>query len=103
MKEWEMVMSLNLSEKSIYKISTRMFEWGFDIWEQNKSSWTKKQLVEFEATWKMLKRIVRQHAKQREALELVEAWLNSNMDEPPPEGIQEDSANLLQKVKEITE
>jgi hypothetical protein len=94
---------MNLSEKSIYKISTRMFEWGFDIWEQNRSSWTKKQLVEFEATWKMLKRMVKQHAKQQEALDMVEAWLNSNMDEPPPEGVQEDSANLLEKIKEITE
>lgn len=52
---------MRLSKKSIDKISTQMFEWGFDIWEQNKSSWTKKQHVEFEATWKILKRMVRQN------------------------------------------
>ena len=41
--------------------------------------------------------------KQHEALEYTKAWLNTNMDEPPPEGIQEDSANLLQKINEILE
>jgi hypothetical protein len=91
---------MKLSEKSIKKISNRLFDWGFDIWEQNRSSWTKKQLVEFEATWKILKRMAKENAKQTKALELTKTWLEANIDEPPPEGIREDSENLLEKIEE---
>lgn len=90
-----------ISDKSVQKISSRLFDWGFDIWEQNRGTWTKKEHIEFESTWSLLKRIVKKYKKQQEALDYVEAWLNTNMDEPPPEGIQEDSANLLQKMKEL--
>ena len=55
---------MNLSEKSIKKISSQLFDWGFDIHESNRNTWTKKQSVEFEATWKILKRMVKQHAKR---------------------------------------
>jgi len=30
---------------------------------------------------------------------MVIRWLDSNIDEPPPEGVQEDSANLKEKIE----
>ena len=51
----------------------------------------------------LIKQAIELIKKQHEALEYTKAWLNTNMDEPPPEGIQEDSANLLQKINEILE
>ena len=51
----------------------------------------------------LVKQAIELIKKQHEALEYTKAWLNTNMDEPPPEGIQEDSANLLQKINEILE
>ena len=36
--------------------------------------------------------------KEQAIIGLVLAWLNCNIDEPPPEGIQEDSANLKEKI-----
>ena len=36
--------------------------------------------------------------KEKAILEYVIRWLDSNIDEQPPEGIQEDSANLKEKV-----
>lgn len=37
--------------------------------------------------------------KERAILEYVIRWLDSNIDEQPPEGIQEDSANLKEKIQ----
>jgi hypothetical protein len=36
-------------------------------------------------------------------IEYVKQWLQSNMEEPPVEGVAEDSANLLQKINEMEE
>ena len=36
--------------------------------------------------------------KEKTILEYVIRWLDSNIDEQPPEGIQEDSANLKEKI-----
>ena len=36
--------------------------------------------------------------KEKAILEYVIRWLDSNIDEQPPEGIQEDSANLKEKI-----
>jgi hypothetical protein len=36
--------------------------------------------------------------KEKAIIEMVITWLDTNMDEPPPEGIQEDSANLKEKI-----
>ena len=36
--------------------------------------------------------------KQEAIIEYVIRWLDSNIDEQPPEGIQEDSANLKEKL-----
>ena len=36
--------------------------------------------------------------KEKAILEYVVRWLDSNIDEPPPEGVQEDSANLKEKI-----
>ena len=36
--------------------------------------------------------------KQEAIIEYVISWLDSNIDEQPPEGIQEDSANLKEKI-----
>lgn len=33
----------------------------------------------------------------------VVKWLKTNVDEPPPEGVAEDSANLLEKITELKE
>ena len=32
-------------------------------------------------------------------IEMVIRWLDSNIDEAPPEGVQEDSANLKEKIQ----
>ena len=37
--------------------------------------------------------------KEKEILEYVIRWLYSNIDEQPLEGIQEDSANLKEKIQ----
>ena len=37
--------------------------------------------------------------KQEAILEYVIRWLDSNIDEQPLEGIQEDSANLKEKIQ----
>ena len=37
--------------------------------------------------------------KNKEIIDMVIRWLNSNIDEPPPEGVQEDSANLKEKIE----
>ena len=36
--------------------------------------------------------------KQEAIIEYGIRWLDSNIDEQPPEGIQEDSANLKEKI-----
>ena len=36
--------------------------------------------------------------KEKAILEYVIRWLDSNIDEQPTEGIQEDSANLKEKI-----
>jgi hypothetical protein len=36
--------------------------------------------------------------KEKAIIDMVLTWLDTNMDEPPPEGIQEDSANLKEKI-----
>ena len=37
--------------------------------------------------------------KEKAILDYVIRWLDSNIDEQPPEGIQEDSANLKEKIQ----
>ena len=37
--------------------------------------------------------------KEKAIIEMVIRWLYSNIDEAPPEGIQEDSANLKEKIQ----
>ncbi len=37
--------------------------------------------------------------KNKEIIDYVIRWLDSNIDEPPPEGVQEDSANLKEKIE----
>lgn len=41
--------------------------------------------------------------KQKIALDYVKAWLNENIDGECSDPIEEDSANLLQHIKEILE
>ena len=36
--------------------------------------------------------------KNKTIIDYVIRWLDSNIDEPPAEGIQEDSANLKEKI-----
>ena len=36
--------------------------------------------------------------KEKAIIDMVLTWLDTNMDEPPLEGIQEDSANLKEKI-----
>ena len=36
--------------------------------------------------------------KEKAIIDMVFTWLDTNMDEPPPEGVQEDSANLKEKI-----
>jgi len=40
-----------------------------------------------------------ENEKKKAVIEYVIRWLNSNIDEPPPEGVQEDSANLKEKIE----
>ena len=51
----------------------------------------------------MVKQALELIKKQHEALEYTKAWLNTNMDEGSSDTIEEDSANLLQKINEILE
>ena len=37
--------------------------------------------------------------KNKAIIDMVIRWLDSNIDEPPPEGVQEDSANLKEKIE----
>ena len=37
--------------------------------------------------------------KNKTIIDYVIRWLDSNIDEPPAEGIQEDSANLKEKIE----
>jgi hypothetical protein len=37
--------------------------------------------------------------KYEAIIDMVIRWLDSNIDEPPPEGVQEDSANLKEKIE----
>ena len=37
--------------------------------------------------------------KEKAVIEMVIRWLDSNIDEAPPEGVQEDSANLKEKIQ----
>ena len=37
--------------------------------------------------------------KEKAIIEMVIWWLDSNIDEAPPEGVQEDSANLKEKIQ----
>ena len=37
--------------------------------------------------------------KNKTIIDYVIRWLDSNIDEPPPEGVQEDSANLKEKIQ----
>jgi hypothetical protein len=39
------------------------------------------------------------NTKEKAIIEMVIRWLDSNIDEPPPEGVQEDSANLKEKIQ----
>ena len=51
----------------------------------------------------LVKQAIELIKKQQEALEYTKAWLNTNMDEGSSDTIEEDSANLLQKINEILE
>jgi predicted RNase H-like HicB family nuclease len=42
-----------------------------------------------------------ENKKQKVALDYVKQWLNENIDEGSPDGVQYDSANLLQNLKEL--
>ena len=37
--------------------------------------------------------------KYEAIIDMVIRWLDTNIDEPPPEGVQEDSANLKEKIE----
>jgi oligoribonuclease (3'-5' exoribonuclease) len=53
-----------------------------------------------EATNKLIESLKEQNRKQKEALDYVKMWLNENIDEGSKNSIKQDSANLLQHVKE---
>ena len=53
-----------------------------------------------EATNKLIESLKEQNRKQKEALDYVKMWLNENIDEGSKDSIEQDSANLLQHVKE---
>ena len=40
-----------------------------------------------------------ENEKKKAIIEYVIRWLDSNIDEPPLEGVQEDSANLKEKIE----
>jgi len=54
-----------------------------------------------ETTNKLIDSLKEENKKQKDALSYVKQWLNENIDEGSSDGIQYDSANLLQNVKEI--
>ena len=37
--------------------------------------------------------------KNKKIIEYILRWLDSNIDESPPEGVREDSANLKEKIE----
>ncbi len=39
------------------------------------------------------------NTKEKAIIEMVIRWVDSNIEEPPPEGVQEDSANLKEKIE----
>ena len=49
----------------------------------------------------MIKSLREENKKQKDALDYVKQWLNENIDEGSPDGVQYDYANLLQNVKEL--
>ena len=53
-----------------------------------------------EATNKLIESLKEQNRKQKEAQDYVKMWLNENIDEGSKDSIEQDSANLLQHVKE---
>ena len=53
-----------------------------------------------EATNKLIESLKEQNRKQKEALDYVKMWSNENIDEGSKNSIEQDSANLLQHVKE---
>lgn len=54
---------VNLKPRNINKIKMQLFQWGFDIFDENHKSWTPKQYIEFEATWKLIRKMVDQLEK----------------------------------------
>jgi len=40
-----------------------------------------------------------ENEKKKAIIGYVIRWLDSNIDEPPPEGVREDSANLKEKIE----
>ena len=50
---------------------------------------------------KIIQALREENKKQKDALFYVKQWLNENIDEGSSDTIQEDSANLLQHVKEM--
>jgi len=48
----------------------------------------------------IIKSLREENRKQKEALDYVKMWLNENIDEGSKDSIEQDSANLLQHVKE---
>ena len=50
---------------------------------------------------KLIKDLREENKKQKDALFYVKQWLNENIDEGSSDSIEEDSANLLQHVKEM--
>ena len=53
-----------------------------------------------DTTDKIIKKLKEENRKQKEALDYVKMWLNENIDEGSKDSIEQDSANLLQHVKE---
>lgn len=54
---------VNLKPENVHKIKAQLFQWGFDIFDENHKSWTPKQYIEFEATWKLIRKMVDQLEK----------------------------------------
>ena len=48
----------------------------------------------------LIKSLREENKKQKDALFYVKQWLNENIDEGSKDSIEQDSANLLQHVKE---
>lgn len=49
---------MRLKKNNIEKIKARLKDWEWDIWEENHKVWNKKQWIQFEATMKVLRRIL---------------------------------------------